>query len=149
MEKGFGEQSLGGDVLKAAPQGSRSVREKGNEIMIESRKRFVVPILVIILGVTWLLNVLNIIPGVDWIWTIGLAAVGILTLAVGGINKLTVVIGPFFMVASVCSILRQTGRLQIDREIPILTIVLGCLLLLVQFINLPLPEILKPEQNEN
>ena len=117
--------------------------------MIESRKRFVVPILVILLGITWLLNVLNIIPGVDWIWTVGLAAVGILTLAVGGVNKLTVVTGSFFMVASVCSILRQTGRLEIDREVPILTIVLGCLLLLVQFINLPLPEILKPEKDEN
>src|SRR3990172_11371038 len=106
--------------------------------MMPLRKRFVVPILVILLGVTWLLNVLKIIPGVDWIWTVGLAAVGILTLAVGGINKLTVVTGPFFMVASVCSILRQTGSLEIDREVPILTIVLGCLLLLGQWVNLPL-----------
>lgn len=113
-----------------------------------SGKRFVVPILVILLGVTWLLNVLKIIPGVDWIWTVGLAAVGILTLAVGGVNKLSVVVGPFFMVASVCSILRQTGRLEIDREIPILTIVLGCLLLLVQLINVPLPDILKPEKDK-
>lgn len=116
--------------------------------MAASRKRFVVPIIVILLGVTWLLNVLKIIPGVDWIWTVGLAAVGILTLAVGGINRLTVVIGPFFIVASVCSILRQTGRLEIDREIPILTIVLGCLLLLVQLIKLPLPDILNSEEEK-
>lgn len=108
-------------------------------------KRLVVPVLVILLGITWLLNVLDIIPGVDWIWTVGLAAVGILTLAVGGINKLTIVIGPFFVIASVCSILRQTGRLEIDREIPILTIVLGCLLLLAQLLPLPVPEILKPD----
>jgi len=112
------------------------------------RTRFIVPILVILLGVTWLLNVLKILPGVDWIWTVGLAAVGILALAVGGINKLTVVVGPFLMVASVCSILRQTGRLEIDREVPILTIVLGGLLLVVQVLNLPLPEMLKPEQKE-
>jgi hypothetical protein len=116
--------------------------------MNDSRKRFVVPILVILLGVTWLLNVLKILPGVDWIWTVGLAAVGILTLTVGGINKLTVVVGPFLMVASVCSILRQTGRLEIDREVPILTIVLGCLLLFVQFLNLPLPDMLKPEEEK-
>ena len=113
-----------------------------------SGKRFVVPILVILLGVTWLLNVLRIIPGVDWVWTVGLAAVGILALAVGGINKLTVVIGPFFMIASVCSILRQTGRLEIDREIPILTIALGCLLLLIQLINVPAPDILKSGKEE-
>jgi hypothetical protein len=95
-----------------------------------------------------LLNVLKVLPGVDWIWTVGLAAAGVLTLAVGRINALTVVIGPFFMVASVCSILRQTGRLEIDREIPILTIVVGCLLLLVQLINLPVPEMLRPEEKD-
>ena len=115
---------------------------------MSSGKRFVVPILVILLGVTWLLNVLEIIPGVDWMWTVGLAAVGILTLTAGGINKLTLVVGPFFMVASVCSILRQTGRLEIDREVPILTIVLGCLLLLVQLLKLPLPDILKPDEDK-
>lgn len=117
--------------------------------MVSSRKRIAVPILIILLGVTWMLNVLQVIPGVDWIWTVGLAAVGILSLAVGGFNKLTVVIGPFFVVASVCSILRQTGKLEIDLEVPILTIVLGCLLLLVQVLNLPLPGILQPEENEN
>ncbi len=79
----------------------------------------------------------------DWIWTVGLAAVGILTLAISGINGLSAVIGPFFMAASVCSILRQTGRLEIDQEIPLLTIVLGCLLLLVQILKLPLPEFFK------
>lgn len=41
--------------------------------MMKSAKRFVVPILVILLGVTWMLNVLEIIPGVDWMWTLGLA----------------------------------------------------------------------------
>ncbi len=116
--------------------------------MSGSRKRFIVPVSVILLGVTWLLNVLKILPGVDWIWTAGLAAVGILTLALGGINKLTAVIGPFLMVASVSSILRQTGRLEIDREVPILTIVLGCLLLLVQLLNIPLPELLRPEDEK-
>jgi hypothetical protein len=122
--------------------------EKGSEVMTASPKRFVVPLLVIVLGVTWLLNVLKILPGVDWIWTVGLAAVGILMLAVGGINKLTVVVGPFFMAASVCSILRQTGRLELDKEIPILTIIVGCLLLFVQLLDLPLPEMLKLEEEE-
>jgi hypothetical protein len=116
--------------------------------MTPSKRRLIVPILVILLGVTWLLNVLHIIPGVDWIWTGSLAAVGILTLAIGGINKLTVVAGLFLVVASICSVLRQTGRLAIDLEVPILTIVLGSLLLLVQLTNLPTPEILKPDRTE-
>lgn len=115
---------------------------------MKSARRFVVPILVILLGVTWLLNVVKIIPGVDWMWTLGLATVGVLALAVGGINKLSAVIGPFFLSASVCSVLRQTGRLNVDVEIPILTIVLGCLLLLVQILDLPLPEVLKPDEKK-
>ena len=108
-------------------------------------KGLVVPVLVIVLGVTWLLNILKVLPGVDWIWTVGLAAVGVLTLLVGGINKLTVVVGPFLMVGSICSLLRQLDVLPIDREIPILTIVLGMLMLVAQMLSLPTPEILKAE----
>jgi len=105
--------------------------------MARSRWRYIVPILVIVLGVTWLLNVLNIMPGVDWVWTIGLAAVGVLILVVGRITRLSIVLGPFFMVASVCSLLRQTGRLELDKEVPILTIVLGCLMLVAQMMSFP------------
>lgn len=111
-------------------------------------KKLVVPILTVIVGVTWLLNVLKIMPGVDWMWTIGLATVGLLTIAVGGLNKLTIVTGPFLLVASVCSLLRQTNRLALDREIPILVIVLGVLMLISQISKLPLPEILQQEDND-
>jgi hypothetical protein len=112
-------------------------------------KDLIPPVLVIALGVTWLLNVVDILPGVNWIWTVGLAAVGVITLMIGGINKLTVVVGPFLMIGSVCSLLRQLDKLQTDREVPILTIILGMLMLLVQILNLPLPEVLKPVENEN
>jgi hypothetical protein len=108
-------------------------------------KGLVVPVLVTVLGVTWLLNVLNVLPRVDWIYTVGLAAVGVLTLLVGGVNKLTAVVGPFLMVASICSLLRQLDALPVDREVPILTIVLGILMLIAQVLSLPLPEILKSE----
>jgi len=108
-------------------------------------KGAVVPVLIIVLGVTWLLNVLQLLPAVDWIWTIGLAAVGILTLVVGGINRLTVVVGPFLMVGSVCSVLRQLGSLSVDREVPVLITFLGIFMLIAQILGLSLPEFLKPE----
>ncbi|NQU76961.1 MAG: hypothetical protein HQ546_11675, partial [Planctomycetes bacterium] len=91
------------------------------------------------------LNVLNIMPGVDWIWTVGLAAAGILSIAIGGLNKVTIVTGPFLLVASVCSLLRQTGRLALDREIPVLVIVLGVLMLVSQLSRLPIPEAFQEE----
>lgn len=109
-------------------------------------KQYIVPILIIVVGIGWLLNVDEIIPKVDWIWTCALAAVGILTLAVGGFDRLTFVVGPFLIIASICSILRQTGRLSLDTEIPILTIVLGVLLLLGHILRLPIPEIMKEQE---
>jgi len=109
-------------------------------------KQYVAPILIIVVGIGWLLNVQGIIPRVDWIWTCALAAVGILTLVVGGFDKLTVVVGPFLIVSSICSILRQTDKLSIEKEVPILTIILGVLLLVVHIVKLPTPEVLKEEK---
>ena len=110
-------------------------------------KQYIAPIFIIVVGVGWFLKVQGIIPNVDWLWTCALAAVGILTLVVGGFDKLTVIVGPFLIVASICSILRQTGCLSIDKEVPILTIVLGVLLLLVHILKLPTPDILKENED--
>ncbi len=100
-------------------------------------KKLLAPILVIIVGITWLLNVLGIMPGVDWIWTVGLATAGLLTIIIGKTSSATIITGPFLIVASICSILRQTDRLTLNREIPILIIVLGLLMLIAQFIKTP------------
>jgi hypothetical protein len=106
-------------------------------------KGLVVPIVTTVVGVAWLLNVLQVMPGVDWLWTAGLAAAGVLALAVGGLNRVSVVIGPFLLVSSVLSVMRQTGKLAVDREMPILVIVLGLLMLVAQLARLPLPEALQ------
>lgn len=96
-----------------------------------------VALLVIAVGTAWLLNTLEIIPGVNWIWTAGLAAGGVLMLMLGGLNKLTFVVGPFLIIASIFSLLRQRGTIDIDQEVPYLVIALGVLLLLAALSNLP------------
>ncbi|MBU1106838.1 MAG: hypothetical protein KKB51_09245 [Candidatus Riflebacteria bacterium] len=111
--------------------------------------KLIVPILTIVVGVTWLLNVMGIMPGVDWVWTVGLAAAGILSIAIGGLNKITVVTGPFLITGSVCSLLRQTGRLPVNYEIPILIIVLGILMFISQLSRLPLPESFREEDEKS
>ena len=108
-------------------------------------KKLIVPVFTILVGIAWLLNVMGVMPGVDWVWTLGLATAGILSLVAGGLNKITVVTGPFLLVASVCSLLRQTQRLALDYEIPVLVIVLGILMLISQLSNLPVPESLRAE----
>lgn len=102
-------------------------------------KTLIVPILLITFGVGWLLTTMGVVPEIDWVWTLGIAIVGILAFALGGIDKATVVIGPFFLLAAFLSILRQTDRLRIDMEVPILIIASGILLLLAQLPSIPAP----------
>ena len=71
---------------------------------------------------------------------------GILIIVVGGLNSLPVVIGPFLIIGSICSMLRQTDELSIEQEVPILTIIFGMLLLFVQILKLPTPEIFKDDE---
>ena len=114
--------------------------------MPPEKKTLIVPCLLVTVGVGWLLTTLKVAPGIDWVWTLGLAAVGLLTFAIGGIDKVTVTLGPFFIVASTLSILRQTDRMRADVEVPILVILSGALLLVARMPAIPNPEWLIQER---
>jgi hypothetical protein len=103
-------------------------------------KPLIVPILLITFGVGWLLTTLGVAPEIDWVWTLGIAIVGVLVFALGGFDKVTVVVGPFFLIASFLSILRQTGRMRVDIEVPILVITAGVLLLIARHRAIPAPK---------
>lgn len=117
--------------------------------MKKSKAGLLIPILVIGLGVAWLLTTLKILPGVDWVWTGGLGICGLLTLAVSGLNKFSVVVGPFLLIGSIFSVLRQTGKLAVDVELPVLFIIFGVLLLASYLLPLPLPDFLRPEDSSD
>lgn len=108
--------------------------------MNPNKASLLVPILFIILGVGWLLTAIDVAPGIDWVWTLGLAGAGLLTMALGGLDKVTVVVGPFFIVASFLSVLRQSGRMSVDIEVPVLTILAGVLLLVARAEPIPVPK---------
>lgn len=109
------------------------------------KKTLILPVLLITIGAGWLLSALGLAPSVDWVWTLGLAAVGIITFAVSGIDKVSVVVGPFFLLASALSVLRQTDRLRLDLEVPILVIVSGILLLIARRPAVRVPDWVIPE----
>ena len=117
--------------------------------MNSDTKMLLLPILLITIGVGWLLSTLGIVPSIDWVWTLGLAVVGLLTFVFGGIDKVTVVIGPFFIIASCLSILRQTNRLDLDIEIPILVILVGILLLIARTSAVPAPQWISQDPRAN
>ncbi len=102
--------------------------------------RIAIPIVVIAVGIGWLLTVHGVLPGVNWIWVIILGVAGLLVPALGGIDKGTMVVGPFLLLATILSLLRQTDRLSIDTEVPLLVIGFGASLLVVQLSPLPPPK---------
>jgi len=105
-----------------------------------SKSSLVIPILIIVVGVGWLLTAEGVGPGINWVWTLGLGVIGILTLVISkGFDKVSVVIAPFFLLASLLSILRQTDQLSVDIEVPVLVISIGTLLLLAQLPAIPIP----------
>ena len=106
----------------------------------------VVPCLIMTIVVGWLLTVKGVVPGVDWVWVLGLGIAGSLVLVVGGIDKVTVVVGPFLLMATVFSVLRQTGRLSVDTEVPLLVIAIGGLMLFGHLAPVPPPAWLGSER---
>ena len=104
------------------------------------RQTIIVPVLIITVGVGWLLTVLQVLPGVNWVWVLALGIVGVLVLVLGGMNKVTVVAGPFLILATFFSLLRQTGRLSLDVEVPLLVISVGILMLISRLAPLPPPK---------
>jgi hypothetical protein len=111
---------------------------------VNSRAPLIIPILIMVVGTGWLLTVQGFSPGVNWIWTLSLGVVGILTFVVSGVDKVSIVIGPFFLLASILSVLRQTGHLELDVEVPVLVIAIGALLLIAYFPIMPKPAWLVP-----
>jgi hypothetical protein len=93
--------------------------------------------LIVALGVAWLLNAMRVAEGLDWIWIIGLGVSGILLLTVTRLDRFNFVAGLSLIVSSVLAALRQSGKLSINIEAPVLFITVGILLLLAQLLPLP------------
>jgi hypothetical protein len=115
----------------------------------QNRVPVIFPILVIVVGVGWLLTAQGIAPGINWVWTLGLGVIGLLAILVSGIDKVSVVLGPFFILASILSVARQQGYLKLDTEVPILVISIGVLLLIARLPAIPLPKWFTPPGNTN
>lgn len=98
------------------------------------------PILIIAIGIGWLLTTHNLLPGVDWIWILSLGVLGGSTLAVWGIDKVAIVVGPFLIVCTFLSLLGQTGRMSVDTEVPLLVTLAGVLMLVSRCLPVPVPK---------
>jgi hypothetical protein len=112
-------------------------------IMSFDKKTLIFPLLLITLGTGWLLTTIGVAPDINWVWTLGIAVLGLLTFVIGGFDKVTVVLGPFLLIASCLSVLRQTERLRFDIEVPLLVIIAGILLFIARLPMVPMPTWIK------
>ena len=101
---------------------------------LNPRAVLVFPILLITIGAGWLLSVRGVLPGVDWVWIMLLGVTGALVLVIGGLKRMSLFVGVFLMLCCSASLMRQTGRLDINTEVPGLTIAAGVLMLLVRLV---------------
>jgi hypothetical protein len=107
--------------------------------MQNDRSSLILGVLLVAVGGGWLLSSLGFIPTVDWAWTLGLAVVGVLAVALSGFDKVSFVVSGFFGLASLFSILRQTRLLSMDVEVPLLVLSAGLLLLMARSRAIPMP----------
>lgn len=114
---------------------------------MNNKKTLIAPLLMISLGAGWLMTAMGFIPSIDWIWTVGIATVGVLCFAVDGFNKFTVVGGGFALATSLLSVARQTGSISLNIEVPVLVIIAGVLMLIARFEWIPMPKWIKNMPN--
>ena len=116
--------------------------------MTRQKSTIVIPVAMIAMGIGWLLTNHDVIPGVNWVWVLGLGIAGLRTIGLGGIAKVPIVVGPFLIACTFLSILRQTDRISIDTEVPALVIIAGALRLIAHVMPLPAPTWLGTESDD-
>lgn len=90
------------------------------------------PVVLIVIGAGWLLNEINYFPSVSWIVILGLLVAGIAVLALEGVNKSSIVLGPMLIAGAGTTFLRQQFGLGLSVQLPVLLILCGCLMLLAR-----------------
>ena len=103
-------------------------------------------LLILSFGVGWLLDELAVGEPIAWIAVIMLSVTGLLVLAIGGWNKLTVFVGPGLLAAAGMSVLYQLDWLSGRLMGPALLIVVGGLLLLSALLPAPLPQWMRDDE---
>jgi hypothetical protein len=101
---------------------------------------------IILAGVGWLLAELELIDRWGWIWSAVLAASGIQILITRGMNRMTLIVGPYLIICSGFSILRLYAQLPVRYEIPSLVIAFGVVMLVVTLLGYAVPELLLEEK---
>ncbi|MEM6260679.1 MAG: hypothetical protein AAF711_06690 [Planctomycetota bacterium] len=102
-------------------------------------KRVAIPLLIIAIGLGWLLTSQGVLPCVNWVWVMALAGFGIVIPAWFGLDRGSIVLGPFLVSAALLSLLRQSELITLDTQLPLLVIVFGVQLMIAMVLPLRTP----------
>lgn len=95
------------------------------------------PIVLIVLGGSWLLHSLHWLPDVQWLWIFGLAGAGVAILLLDGLTKSSVVSGPLLILAGLLSFLRVYHNLGWHFIIPVMLVGWGLVMLIARSSSIP------------
>jgi len=95
------------------------------------------PVTLIVVGLGWLLWEYRLFPDVDWIISLGFVVGGIAVLAIDGINKNSVVIGPFLIAVGIAWFLHDQYRTTWRFIVPAMLVLLGVLMLIARSPRVP------------
>ena len=95
------------------------------------------PVTLIAVGLGWLLWEFRLFPDVDWIISLGFIAAGAAVMAIDGINKNSVVIGPFLIAIGVAWLLHDRYATQWRYISPAMLVLLGALMLVARSSKVP------------
>ena len=95
------------------------------------------PVTLIAVGLGWLLWEFRLFPDVDWIIALGFIAGGIAVMAIDGVNKSSVVIGPFLIAVGLAWLLHDRYGTHWRYIIPVMLVLLGALMLVARSPRVP------------
>jgi hypothetical protein len=96
-----------------------------------------IPVTLIVVGVGWLLWEYRLFPDVDWIIALCFVAGGIAVLAIDGINKNSVVVGPFLIAVGIAWLLHDQYWVHWRIIVPTMLVLLGLLMLVARSPKIP------------
>lgn len=95
------------------------------------------PVTLIVVGLGWLLWEFRLFPDVDWIIGLGFIAGGIAVMAIDGVNKNSVVIGPFLVAIGIAWLAHDRYGIHWRLLIPVMLVLLGALMLVARSPKVP------------
>lgn len=95
------------------------------------------PVTLIVVGLGWLMWEFRLFPDIDWIIGLGFIVGGIAVLALDGINKNSVVIGPFLIAVGVAWLVHDRYGTHWRFIVPVMLVFLGALMLVARSSKVP------------